>query len=62
MGSNFHPRKVQILRMQLVMQKDGKERRDAFDSTRPAKKVTAVLCFSGSHVDRCCPFPTLMIL
>lgn len=56
MGSNFHPRKVQILQMQPVMQKDGEERRDAFDSTRPAKNGDSVLCSSGSYVDRCCVY------
>lgn len=31
-------------------------RGEAFDSTRPGKKVTAVLCSSGCHVDRCCVY------
>lgn len=53
MGTNFHPRKFQTLQTQLVMQKDGEERRDAFNSRRPAKEVPAVLCSSGCHVNRC---------
>lgn len=40
--------------MQPVVQKDGEERDFHLTAEDQQKKVTAVLCSSSSHVDRCC--------